>query len=143
MAPWRSTTPGLLTLPSGRMIRGRGLLQPQPEGEQPTFGIYLLEDPPPHFDWESKWLRWQDFGLPHDDREVRNVLRDAWSRLAAERVEVACLGGIGRTGTALSCIAILDGVPAKVAVRYVRDHYRSEAVETVDQERYIERFVRP
>src|SRR6185437_11291659 len=35
----------------------------------------------------------------------------------------ACLGGRGRTGTALARIAILDGVPARQAVRYVREHY--------------------
>jgi len=33
------------------------------------------------------------------------------------------LGGRGRTGTALACIAILDGVPARQAARYVREHY--------------------
>jgi len=44
-------------------------------------------------------------------------------RAVGERVEVACLGGRGRASTALACIAILDGVPARQAVRYVREHY--------------------
>ncbi len=36
---------------------------------------------------------------------------------------MACSGGRGRTGTALACLTILDGVPAADAVRYVRQHY--------------------
>ena len=39
-------------------------------------------------------------------------LTAAWSRAATERVEVACAGGHGRTGTALACLAVLDGIPA-------------------------------
>jgi len=55
-------------------------------------------------------------------------------------VEVACAGGRGRTGTALACIAVLDGVPADIAVAFVRRYYDSRAVETPQQRRYVERF---
>ena len=61
-------------------------------------------------------------------------------RAEHERVEVACGGGSGRTGTALACLAVLDGVPASDAVRYVRAHYRGDAVETPFQKRYVKRF---
>lgn len=57
-----------------------------------------------------------------------------------ERVEVACAGGRGRTGTALACIAVLDGVPAEEAVAYVRENYDPRAVETPWQRRYVQRF---
>ncbi|NUP61376.1 MAG: protein phosphatase, partial [Nonomuraea sp.] len=57
-----------------------------------------------------------------------------------ERVEVACGGGRGRTGTALACLAVLDGVPAAEAVRYVRSHYDRHAVETPWQRRFVARF---
>ena len=63
-----------------------------------------------------------------------------WRRAAGERVEVACAGGHGRTGTALACLAIVDGVPAERAVAFVREHYDAHAVETPWQCRYIERF---
>jgi protein-tyrosine phosphatase len=44
------------------------------------------------------------------------ALREAHEGSATERVEVACGGGVGRTGTALAVIAALAGVPAGEAV---------------------------
>ena len=77
-------------------------------------------------------------------RGVRDDLRDALGavlvRSADERVEVACRGGTGRTGTALACLAVLDGVPPDQAVGYVRAHYRPHAVETRAQRAFVERF---
>lgn len=57
-----------------------------------------------------------------------------------ERVEIACGGGRGRTGTALAALAVLDGVPAEEAVEFVRRHYDRHAVETPWQRRYVSRF---
>ena len=57
-----------------------------------------------------------------------------------ERVEIACGGGRGRTGTALACMAVLDGVPRDEAVTYVREHYDARAVETPWQRRYVAHF---
>ena len=57
-----------------------------------------------------------------------------------ERVEIACAGGHGRTGTALACLAVLDGVPGHEAVRYVRTHYAARSVETPGQRRFVARF---
>ncbi|GAA2721189.1 MULTISPECIES: protein phosphatase [Streptomyces] len=139
---WHPTGPGVLRLPSGRLIRGRGLRQPLPPGPHPHYGVYLLGRQPPATAWESCWLRWPDFRLPSDPGRARSVLHDAWSRAATERVEVACGGGRGRTGTALACIAVLDGVPAAEAVAYVRAHYDRHAVETPWQRRYVRRFGR-
>jgi hypothetical protein len=51
-----------------------------------------------------------------------------------ERVEVGCLGGHGRTGTALACLAILTGHPPGEAVAWVRANYCADAVETAEQE---------
>jgi protein-tyrosine phosphatase len=59
-----------------------------------------------------------------------------------ERVEIACAGGHGRTGTALACLAILDGVPATEAVAFVRDQYDPHAVETPAQRRYVAKFMK-
>lgn len=137
---WEAGDPGVLRLPSGRLVRGRGLRDPLPAGPVPTYGVYLLGTEPPPVDWESTWLRWPDFRLPADRARARTVLAETWRRCAHERVELACLGGRGRTGTALACLAVLDGVPADVAVAYVREHYRREAVETPWQKRYVRRF---
>lgn len=88
-----------------------------------------------------RWIRWPDFRLPVDQNDAQDALHEAWRRAAAERVEVACAGGRGRTGTALACIAVLDGVPAHTAVAYVRQHYDPRAVETPWQRRYVEHFL--
>lgn len=138
--PWDPDAAGVLRLPSGRLVRGRGLRRPLPEGPEPTFGLYLLGEPPPAVAWPSRWLRWPDFRLPADRREAREALLDAWRRADTERVEFACAGGRGRTGTALACLAVLDGVPAIEAVAFVRAHYDRHAVETPWQRRYVTRF---
>jgi hypothetical protein len=137
---WDAAAAGVLRLPSGRLIRGRGLRHPLAPGPKPAYGVYLLGDPPPAFDWDHTWLRWRDFWLPSDDEETRKALHEAWQRAPTERVELACKGGLGRTGTALACIAILDGVPRDEAVAYVRRHYRPGAVETPWQKRYVRHF---
>jgi len=137
---WESAADGVLTLPSGRLVRGRGLRRPLPPGPVPEFGVYLLGRTPPPMAWESRWLRWPDFWLPGDRGETERTLREVWARAATERVEVACGGGRGRTGTALACLAVVDGVPPGEAVAYVRRHYSRHAVETPWQRRYVERF---
>ena len=102
---WDPSAPGIVRLPSGRLVRGRGLGRPAPDGASPAFGIYLLSRPPPAVPWESRWLRWPDFRLPADEAEARPALTEAWQRAMTERVEIACAGGRGRTGTALACLA--------------------------------------
>jgi protein-tyrosine phosphatase len=131
---------GVLRLPSGRLVRGRGLRRPLPEGPAPTFALYLLGREPAPVAWEAHWLRWPDFWLPSDRTVTGPALRVAWARAGAERVEIACAGGHGRTGTALACLAVLDGVPNREAVAYVREHYAARAVETPWQRRFVARF---
>ncbi|WP_433258789.1 protein-tyrosine phosphatase family protein [Streptosporangium sp. CA-135522] len=131
---------GVLRLPSGRLVRGRGLRRPLPEGPEPTFALYLLGRRPPPVAWEARWLRWPDFWLPSDRAAAGNALREALARAGTERVEIACAGGRGRTGTALACLAVLDGVPGREAVAYVREHYAAHAVETPWQRRFVARF---
>ena len=137
---WDPAAPGILALPSGRLVRGRGLRRPLPPGPPPEFGVYLLGAEPASSAWESRWLRWPDFWLPADREQAVQLLREAWERAADERVEVACGGGKGRTGTALACLAVLDGVPPSEAVAYVRAGYHRGAVETPWQRRYVRTF---
>ena len=139
-AAWDPAGAGVLRLPSGRLVRGRALARPVPAGPSPDFGLYLLGHEPPAVAWETRWLHWPDFGLPSDAAAAGAALREAWQRAATERVEIACHGGHGRTGTALACLAVLDGVPGREAVRYVRAHYAARAVETPGQRRFVARF---
>ncbi|WP_335986316.1 protein-tyrosine phosphatase family protein [Glycomyces sp. MUSA5-2] len=137
---WDPDAPGVLRLPSGRLVRGRGLARPLPEGPQPQFALYLLGKEPPPTAWDAVWVRWPDFRLPADKPAFAAALRDAWTRAETERVEIACHGGHGRTGTALACLAVLDGVPAAEAVAFVRAGYSPKAVETPWQRRFASRF---
>ncbi|MER6144860.1 protein-tyrosine phosphatase family protein [Streptomyces sparsogenes] len=137
---WEPTAAGVLRLPSGRLVRGRGLRRPLPAGPEPDFALYLLGKEPPAVSWEARWVRWPDFRLPSDRVAAGEALREAWERAASERVEVACGGGVGRTGTALACLAVLDGVASGEAVAYVREHYAPRAVETPWQRRFVARF---
>ena len=127
---WDREARGVVVLPSGRLVRGRALRRPLPDGPVPQFAVHLLGRDSEAVAWPCTWLRWPDFRLPADDARARKVLAEAWERAAHERVEIACAGGKGRTGTALALLAVLDGVPRQEAVAWVRDHYDSRAVET-------------
>ncbi len=140
MEAWVESAPGVVRLPSGRLVRGRALRRPPPEGPLPQFAVHLLGAPPATVPWEARWLPWPDLRLPRSAEQAHAVLGEAWRRSAEERVEVACAGGRGRTGTALACLAVLDGVAPAEAVRYVRERYDPRAVETPWQRRFVRRF---
>ncbi|MEW1748866.1 protein-tyrosine phosphatase family protein [Streptomyces angustmyceticus] len=137
---WSDWDPGVMSFPSGALVRGRGLRNPLPPGPTPAFALYLLGKQPPSTEWEARWLPWPDFRLPKDRRQARLAFEEVLTRAADERVEVACDGGRGRTGTALACMAVLEGVPADEAVAFVRRHYHPRAVETPWQRRYVRNF---
>jgi protein-tyrosine phosphatase len=94
----------------------------------------------PQASWQHEWVQWRDFGLPRSPDAARAVLVEAWRRAEEERVEIACGGGRGRTGTALACLAVLEGLKPAEAVRFVRAHYDPRAVETPWQRRFVLRF---
>ncbi|MDQ2677290.1 MAG: protein phosphatase [Actinomycetota bacterium] len=130
--------PGVVVLPDGRSVRCRGLRHPSP-AQPPEVGFYLLSEPP-SFDWATDWIDWPDFRLPKDPERAIEQLRDAHARCADERVELACNGGIGRTGTALAVLAVLSGVAPGEAVRWARTHYEPRASETPWQRRWVRRL---
>jgi hypothetical protein len=106
----------------------------------PDFGLYLDERWAPP--WPHAHLDWPDFGLPRDPDALRRGLADLVTRAGTGEVaEIGCLGGHGRTGTALACLAVLTGVPATGAVAWVRSHYCDKAVETDAQEQFVAGFV--
>lgn len=137
---WDLASPGVVVMPSGRIIRGRALRRDVLTSPDPTFGLYLHSRPPADIPWEHRWIRWPDFWLPTDRGAAINDILATWQRANEERTEVACGGGIGRTGTALACLAALDGLPWADAIAYVRERYHPRAVETPWQRRFVERF---
>jgi hypothetical protein len=140
MRQWDPGQAGVIGLPSGRLLRGRGLRAEMPRGPEPEFGLYLQAKRPQPVRWPARWVRWRDFWLPADSGDARDALIEVWQRAETQRVEVACSGGRGSTGTALACIAILDGVTATEAIGYVRTRYDQHAVETPWQRWFVAHF---
>ena len=130
-----------IQLPDGAWVRGRGLRNPAPGGPTPEFGLYLGSrklQARHTVDWPHEWLDWPDFLLPRDTNAAVTAIRALHRRAAdGQRVEVACGGGVGRTGTVMAALAVLTGVPATDAVAWVRTNYHHRAVETPWQRRWI------
>ena len=142
-APERHIHRTTVTLIDGTSVTGVTFLSDDPYGRDaaPTFGLYLDER------WDAPWphahVDWPDFGLPADPGAFRSALRDALERARrGEEVELGCLGGHGRTGTALACLAVLAGTPASEAVAWIRANYCPKAVETPAQEALVATFQR-
>jgi protein-tyrosine phosphatase len=128
-----------VVLPSGVRVRGRRLAEAP--AEPADFLLALADGPLP--DWPYRRIAWPDFWIPRDRADALDALREALRRAHdGELVEVACLGGRGRTGTALAALAVLDGLPADEAVGWVRREYDRRAVETPWQALWVRRVRR-
>lgn len=134
-----------VTLPDGTVLlaQGRADLVPSARPRAPDFALYLDHrwDDDPRVTWPFRSIAWVDFGLPTDEEGTFSAITDLHRRArAGELVEVACYGGLGRTGTVLGCLTVLAGTAPSEAVAWVRAHYYPSAVETADQEQLIARF---
>ncbi len=81
-----------------------------------------------------------DFGLP-EPVAFRAALERLLAAMPEKPVFVGCRAGLGRTGTAIACLARLCGVEED-AVAWVRRHYDPRAVETPAQEAFVRAFDR-
>jgi hypothetical protein len=128
-----------VTFPDGTRVRASGLADRRADDDERDFGLYLDEAWAPT--WPACVIDWPDFGTPRDRPRAAADIRAAFARArAGERVEVGCLGGRGRTGTVLACMAVLAGVPPEAAVPWVRGAYDPRAVETPEQEEWVAWF---
>ncbi len=135
-------------LPDGTAVlaQGRLGLVPSERIRQPDYAVYLDErwSDDPKVTWPYRVIDWPDYGLPSDEEELFDVIVDIHVRAKkGDLVEIACYGGLGRTGTVLGCLAVRAGVPRRDAVEWVRAHYDQRAVETSEQREYVERFAIP
>ena len=125
MADWEDER-GVVRLPRGSRVRGRRLgdaLSPA------DFTLVLGNGPAPEL--AHRRVAWPDFRVPTDRVDALAALHEAHARArSGERVEAACHGGVGRTGTALAALAVLDGLSPAAAVQWVRAGYHRRAVET-------------
>jgi Cyclin-dependent kinase inhibitor 3 (CDKN3) len=79
----------------------------------------------------------RDTRVPVDPLAVQALLDDVQERLrAAEDVAVACLGGLGRTGTVVACLLIDAGLSVEDAIALTRAT-RHGTIENADQEAFV------
>ncbi len=98
----------VVVLPDGVKVVAASYHSDDPYGrdQQPEYGLYL------DYRWQPPWpdehVNWPDFSVPADVGEFGKSLRAVLDRpRAGMLVEIGCLGGHGRTGTALACLAVL------------------------------------
>lgn len=111
----------------------------EPVEAAPDWGLYL----------DSMWnpaglaylVDWRDYGLPTRYDTAAYAIIDSFNKATKGLwVEVGCIGGHGRTGTALACMAILGGMLPEDAINHVRTTYCEHTIESDDQLWFIEWF---
>jgi protein-tyrosine phosphatase len=129
----------IVTFPDGSRVRASSISDRCIDDPERSFGLYLDARWQPS--WPADLIEWEDFGLPEDAESAARMIEAAFMRARrGELVEVGCLGGTGRTGTVLACMAVLAGVPPAKAVAWVRFEYNPDAVETAEQENWVHWF---
>ena len=94
----------------------------------------------------SVHLKWRDMGvvtLEVLDTAVRTCMYlIGKTRSSFEKLEIACFGGHGRTGTLLACllVSISADNTAKKSIDRVRKEYCDKAIETKTQEDLIKEY---
>ncbi len=72
--------------------------------------------------------------------EMHEILAEIEQGRRSGNVAVACMGGVGRTGTVAACGLVRAGMSPQEAIATVRDIRHPTAVETFDQERFVAAF---
>jgi protein-tyrosine phosphatase len=94
---------------------------------------------------EAAWrLDVPDFGLP-DEAALRGVLQQMLAEMRAApdgAYHIGCKAGLGRTGTAMACLALMAGAVEGDPVAWLRAAYHPDAIETPAQEEFVRRFTR-
>lgn len=83
-----------------------------------------------------------DGRAPSSVAEMRAILDEIDDGRASANVAVACMGGVGRTGTVAACALVEGGMDAGDAIATVRAVRHPTAVETAEQEAFVRAFAR-
>ncbi len=125
---------------NGVTVNARSFVASDPYArKQPAdFGMYFDRawSPP----WPHEHIDWPDFGVPANSPLFVASCRALLARARdGEAVEIGCLGGHGRTGTALAVLALLADptLDRNSAVEWVRSNYCDRAVETEAQATFV------
>lgn len=108
----------------------------------PDLGVYAYSGWNP--DCAAIMIPWTDFGLPTIPfTSAARMLKQAFEAAKdGSVVEFGCMGGHGRTGTMLACMAVMadESLTGDEAVKYVRAAHCTKAVETASQEWFVRWF---
>ena len=83
-----------------------------------------------------------DGTAPRSMQEMDEVLDAVETARADGDVAVACMGGVGRTGTVAACALVAAGAEAEQAISRVRAVRHPTAVETAEQEAFVHAYER-
>jgi protein-tyrosine phosphatase len=83
-----------------------------------------------------------DGTAPPTVAEMAAILDDLRAHRREGDVAVACMGGVGRTGTVAACALVEAGLAADAAVNRVRRLRHPDAVETAQQRDFVRRYAR-
>jgi hypothetical protein len=128
-----------VVFPDGTIVHATSKKDRKEGDHRPDLGMYL----------DSSWtpaslayyVKWWDYGLPEwDDVAIQTIQVVLDAAKAGQFVEIGCIGGHGRTGVVLAAMASVCGVPPLKAVKWVRKNYCKEAIETEQQEWWVEYF---
>ena len=88
--------------------------------------------------------RWPmvDGAAPATIGEMGSIIASIDRAREAGDVAVACMGGVGRTGTVAACALVSAGMTAADAIAEVRRVRHPTAVETAEQVAFVEAFAR-
>jgi protein-tyrosine phosphatase len=81
-----------------------------------------------------------DGAAPGSAGEMDVILSEIREGRAAGNVAVACMGGVGRTGTVAACALVAGGMTPEEAIATVREVRHPTAVESSEQERFVRSF---
>jgi protein-tyrosine phosphatase len=77
---------------------------------------------------------------PASAAELEGILSEIRDGRRTGNVAVACMGGVGRTGTVAACALVAGGMTPDEAISTVRAVRHPTAVETEQQERFVRAF---
>ena len=85
----------------------------------------------------------EDYGVPEDDTMTIGVVKAIVAMANGNDLYAGCMGGIGRTGLFMGCMAkvMLDYTKSKEdPVSFVRKQYMRHTIETAEQLDYVREF---
>lgn len=81
-----------------------------------------------------------DGGVPASVVEMDRILDELHEARCRGNAAIACMGGVGRSGTVAACVLVRQGIDAQAAIAMVRAARHPEAVETEAQETFVRRY---